>query len=208
MRRVRSSDTCPELLFRRALRSRGIRFRAGSDKLPGKPDIVLPSKRIAIFIDGDFWHGGQWGKRHLSSLDEQFKTTQSRAYWLRKIKRTMHRDCLHTKELLTRGWKVLRFWESHVYKDLESCIKITEETIAEERSSYTSCSLLPTKTFAEFFSGIGLMRIGLEKQGWAISFANDIDDQKCEMYRAHFPDADEHLVCGDIHTLGQIKCHP
>lgn len=201
MRGVRSSDTSPELLFRRALRSKGIRFRSGSDKLPGKPDIVLPSKRVAIFIDGDFWHGGQWRKRNLSSLEEQFKNTQSREYWLRKIRRNMHRDCLQTKRLLDKGWKVLRFWESQVYKDLESCLKTTEDALAEDRETYRCCSLLPAKTFAEFFSGIGLMRIGLEKQGWVISFANDIDQQKCEMYKAHFSDADRHLVCGDIHKM-------
>jgi DNA (cytosine-5)-methyltransferase 1 len=57
------------------------------------------------------------------------------------------------------------------------------------------------KTFAEFFSGIGLMRLGLEACGWQLRFANDIDPEKCKMYRAHFPDADEHLVEGDIHKL-------
>jgi DNA (cytosine-5)-methyltransferase 1 len=57
------------------------------------------------------------------------------------------------------------------------------------------------KTFAEFFSGIGLMRLGLEARGWQLRFANDIDPEKCKMYRAHFPDADEHLVEGDIHKL-------
>jgi DNA (cytosine-5)-methyltransferase 1 len=57
------------------------------------------------------------------------------------------------------------------------------------------------KTFAEFFSGIGLMRLGLEACGWQLRFANDIDPEKCKMYRAHFPDAGEHLVEGDIHDL-------
>jgi DNA (cytosine-5)-methyltransferase 1 len=57
------------------------------------------------------------------------------------------------------------------------------------------------KTVAEFFSGIGLMRIGLERQGWNLRFANDIDAQKCQIYRNHFSDADKHLVEGDIHKL-------
>jgi DNA (cytosine-5)-methyltransferase 1 len=59
----------------------------------------------------------------------------------------------------------------------------------------------PDKTFAEFFAGIGLMRLGLEKDGWSVAFANDIDPAKHEMYRAHFRDADEHFHLGDIHQL-------
>jgi DNA (cytosine-5)-methyltransferase 1 len=57
------------------------------------------------------------------------------------------------------------------------------------------------RTFAEFFSGIGLMRLGLEASGWQLRFANDIDPEKCKMYRAHFPDAGDHLVESDIHEL-------
>ncbi|MEK7677788.1 MAG: DNA (cytosine-5-)-methyltransferase [Verrucomicrobiota bacterium] len=61
---------------------------------------------------------------------------------------------------------------------------------------------MPTeKTFAEFFAGIGLMRMGLERRGWRIALANDIDPQKAEMYRENFPDADEHFLLGDIHKL-------
>ncbi len=62
-------------------------------------------------------------------------------------------------------------------------------------------ALLPQKTFAEFFSGIGLMRIGLERQGWSIAFANDNDERKNQMYRAHFPDADLHLLPGDVRNV-------
>jgi DNA (cytosine-5)-methyltransferase 1 len=61
------------------------------------------------------------------------------------------------------------------------------------------------KTFAEFFAGIGLMRLGLEKEGWSVAFANDIDPEKQEMYGAHFRDADEHFHLGDIHQLDPDK---
>ena len=57
------------------------------------------------------------------------------------------------------------------------------------------------KTIAEFFAGIGLMRMGLELGGWEVVFANDIDEQKREMYCANFPDADEHFLLGDIHKI-------
>jgi len=62
-------------------------------------------------------------------------------------------------------------------------------------------SVAPEKTFAEFFAGIGLMRMGLERMGWQIRYANDIDEQKFEMYRGHFPDADRHFSCKDIHSV-------
>jgi len=60
--------------------------------LPGKPDIVLPSRRIAIFIDGDLWHGGQWERRGKLALEEQFQVTLSKEYWLQKIRGNMERD--------------------------------------------------------------------------------------------------------------------
>lgn len=200
MRRVRSADTKPEILFRKALWAKGHRYRLHSNKLPGKPDIFLMSKRVAIFIDGDFWHGGQWRKRKLLSLNEQFSKAGSKDYWLNKIRSNMRRDCQWSVSLLHNGWTVLRFWESQVMKDVEGCVNMTIEAISN-KNNINQQSLFPQKTVAEYFSGIGLMRIGLEHQGWNLLFANDIDEQKCKIYRDHFPDADEHLVEDDIHKL-------
>src|SRR5258708_22510797 len=103
MRRVRSRDTTPELLLRRALWAAGLRFRTCCTTLPGKPDIVIHSKRMAIFIDGDFWHGGQWRRRPVASLGDQFRQTESPGYWLRKIRRNIDRDCRATSALLPGG---------------------------------------------------------------------------------------------------------
>src|SRR5947209_20022397 len=108
MRRVRSTDTTPELLFRKALWRKGLRYALCKTELPGKPVIVLPSRRIAIFIDGDLWHGGQWQRRGKVALEDQFRTTVSRGYWLEKIRRNMERDFRHTNTLLVAGWTVLR----------------------------------------------------------------------------------------------------
>lgn len=201
MRKVHSVDTSPEVALRKALAVKGLRLsNNGGNSLPGKPDIVLPEERIAIFIDGDFWHGGQWRKRNLASLEEQFEQTPQKDYWVSKIRRNMNRDFGNTKKLLDEGWKVIRFWESQIGKDLESCIRITLEASKKKLKSDV-CSIVPNRTFAEFFAGIGLMRVGLERKGWTVLFANDIDAQKCQMYRDHFPDADNHLVCGDVHHL-------
>ena len=177
MRSVRSRDTGPELLFRKALWRRGIRYRLCAKDMPGKPDIVVPSLRLAIFIDGDFWHGGQWSRRNLSSLEDQFTQTGSRDYWIGKIRRNMDRDCRSTSVLLSQGWKVLRFWESDIKKNLESCLEAVVE-MTEKAVEPTPFSLAPQKNFAEFFAGIGLVRMALERHGWRVAYANDIDGDK------------------------------
>jgi DNA (cytosine-5)-methyltransferase 1 len=200
MRRVRSSDTTPEVTFRKALWSHGIRYKKTVNHLPGKPDIVIPSKQIAIFIDGDYWHGGQWRNRSLRSLEEQFGSTTSRAYWLQKIRRNMERDCRATSQLLSAGWAVLRFWESQLKHDLEGCLQMTL-SLAKSGASSDTRSILPYKTCAEFFAGIGLMRMGLERQGWSVNWANDIDPEKHEMYRTHFGPVGCHFVEDDIHNI-------
>jgi DNA (cytosine-5)-methyltransferase 1 len=200
MRKVRASDTTPEKQFRKALWAEGLRYKPNSAKLPGKPDIVLAAHKTIIFIDGDFWHGGQWRKRKLSALEDQFERTESRDYWLKKIRRNMRRDCAVTAELLSRGWTVIRFWESDIRRDLKGCVEMTLRVLNGEIKPGVM-SVAPRKTFAEFFAGIGLVRMGLEQQGWSVAFANDVDERKREMYDAHFGDADEHFKLGDIHAL-------
>src|SRR6266496_1225194 len=185
MRRVRSTDTGPELIFRKALWRKGLRYGICKTELPGKPDIVLPSQQIAIFIDGDLWHGGQWQRRGKLALEDQFGVTVSREYWLDKIRRNMERDSRVTHTLLVSGWTVIRFWESEIHKNLDQCVETTLQAI-EKGAKPTALSLLPQKSFAEFFAGVGLMRMGLEEQGWTAEFANDIDEQKYEMYCGQF----------------------
>jgi DNA mismatch endonuclease, patch repair protein len=172
MRRVRSKGTRPELEFRKALRARGLRYKIAPPSLAGKPDLVLREHRVAIFIDGDFWHGGQWGKRKLAALEDQFQSTASKDYWVDKIRRNIFRDCAATDFLVSQGWTVLRFWESDVLKDLESYVDVCLAAI-EGKAKPNPFWVAPSKTFAEFFAGIGLMRIGLERQGWTSRFAND-----------------------------------
>ena len=199
MRKVRSTGTEPEVKLRKRLWAAGLRYTISPSALPGKPDIVLPAKRLAIFVDGDFWHGGQWRKRNLPALEDQFRETPSRQYWLGKIRRNMARDCVTTAALLSKGWTVLRFWESEIRRDLERCAHMVLE-VALKGTEANARALLPQKTVAEFFAGIGLMRMGLERQGWRVAFANDIDRQKHAMYQGHFG-ADAQFVLGDIHAI-------
>ncbi|MCA9245158.1 MAG: DNA mismatch endonuclease Vsr, partial [Phycisphaerales bacterium] len=206
MARVRDRDTAPERRLRSALHARGLRFRTCKTELPGKPDIVLAGPRICVFVDGDYWHGGQWARRGLTCLEEQFENTQDRAYWIRKIERNMARDCRSTADLLDAGWTVLRFWESDLSANLDACAELvvncaeSSATIASDTTARMRARLARRDT-AEFFCGIGLMRYALQRQGWRVAFANDIDPKKREMYAAHFDDADAHYHLGDIHAL-------
>ena len=217
MRRVRGRDTTPELRLRRALWARGLRYSVTPAALPGKPDIVFPGARLAIFVDGDYWHGNQWRRRGKVALEEQFAASSaaSRAYWLRKIRRNMRRDCEMSAALLRAGWVTLRLWESQITADMEECVSVIVGSLDAQRRGDGSATpdatvatlrgRLPQKTCAEFFAGIGLMRLGLERQGWRVTFANDIDARKQAMYHAHFaPDdreAQTHFALGDVHTL-------
>lgn len=200
MRRVSSSNTTPELLFRKALWKRGLRYSICKTELPGKPDIVLPSHQLAIFIDGDLWHGGQWRVRGKVALEEQFGITLSRDYWLQKIRRNMARDCDSTHKLLCSGWTVLRFWESEIHKNLDQCVQTTMSVISNGPKP-TPLSLLPRKSFAEFFAGVGLMRMGLEREGWFTEFANDIDEKKKLMYYGHFEEDWVPFSVKDVHLI-------
>ena len=185
MRAVPSSGTQPEKLFRKALRTAGIRsFKVCQEDLPGKPDIVIPSKKMAIFIDGDFWHGNQYRTRGYASLDQQLDAVNNGAYWQKKIGANIARDLRNTELLLQKGWNVARFWESDVRNNVDGCV----ETLVNNRrhGSTDAFSVLPQKTVTEFFSGIGLVRLALKLAGWKTIFANDNDPQKLNMYETNF----------------------
>ncbi len=117
MKNIKSRDTKPEVILRKALWHRGLRYRKNYNALPGKPDIVLIRQKIAIFVDGDFWHA----KGHQDQPGEQIKSHQK--YWKPKLKRNVERDKEVNDMLTELGWMVLRFWESDVKKNLDSCVK-------------------------------------------------------------------------------------
>ncbi len=212
MRQVHGRDTTPELRLRQALLARGLDHSVASEALPGKPDIVFSAERVAVFVDGDYWHGNQWRRRGKAALEEQFEATapESRAYWLSKIRRNMRRDCQATSALLDAGWLALRLWESQITQDVERCAQVIADSVESRRRDEPSQpdrvvalrGRLPQMTCAEFFAGIGLMRLGLERQGWHVTFANDIDERKHAMYTRHYgDDAPAHFALGDVHAL-------
>ena len=104
MARIRSEDTMPELAVRKLLHRAGYRFRLHRNDLPGKPDIVLPRYRIAIFVHGCFWHGHE-------GCREGRKPKSNLAYWNRKLERNKERDRRNIQQLETQGWHPVVVWE-------------------------------------------------------------------------------------------------
>ena len=123
MRAVKGAHTSPELALRRALWERGYRYRLHYKKLPGKPDLVFVSRRVAVFIDGDYWHGRQWKKRGFASLEAQMSRVNNPEYWVKKIRGNMERDKRVNRELRKNGWIVVRVWESDVNKRLDVTLR-------------------------------------------------------------------------------------
>lgn len=190
MARVRSKGTAVEVAFAGAMREAGFAFEENVQELPGKPDIVLSESQIAIFLDGDLWHGGQWRRRGLTSLEEQFRNRDNRDYWISKVRGNIRRDIEKTDALRRAGWTVLRFWESDVKADVRDCVNVVAKAARRSRWSARERRGL-SLSVAEFFAGIGLMRMGLEKAGWTVEFANDNDALKQEMYRGHFGNGED-----------------
>ena len=124
MRNIRSTGTKPERLLAKALHSYKFLFTQHAKNLPGKPDIVFRKKKVAVFIDSDFWHGHP--KRFI------MPSTNTR-YWREKICSNKLRDKLVTKLLKKSGWKVLRFWEYDVKKNTQQCIKKVFEAIENNK---------------------------------------------------------------------------
>lgn len=115
MSKIRGKNTKPELLFRKALWKKGVRYRVDSKNLPGKPDISIIKYKLAIFIDGEFWHGYNWPERK-----EALKS--NRAFWIPKIERNMQRDREVNNRLEEMDYTVFRFWTSEIKTNLDKCI--------------------------------------------------------------------------------------
>jgi DNA mismatch endonuclease, patch repair protein len=116
MSQIKSKDTTPEILLRRELWEKGYRYRK-HHKDAHNADIAFPGKKLAIFIDGDFWHGYNW---------IELGKVPPAGFWQKKIKRNIERDQRYTKELEGDGWTVFRFWEHEVNNDLGKCIEKIE----------------------------------------------------------------------------------
>ena len=128
MAAVKSRNTRAELMLRERLWRRGLRYRLKSN-LVGHPDIVFPGPRVAVFVDGDFWHGNAWRARGLDSFEAQFETMNNAAFWRTKIERNMHRD-EEVNQLLWAGqWQVYRVFESRLRAEPEAVVAEVEKLV-------------------------------------------------------------------------------
>jgi DNA mismatch endonuclease, patch repair protein len=123
MRRVHSRYTGPELRVCSTLRRLKLNFSSHRAELPGCPDFVFERQQLAIFVDGDFWHGRQWRLRGLPSLASQFKGCRNRGYWIKKIEGNILRDRANARRLRRMGWSVFRIWESDLKKHPEISLR-------------------------------------------------------------------------------------
>ncbi|MCD7824973.1 MAG: very short patch repair endonuclease [Clostridiaceae bacterium] len=127
MKNIRYKDTEIELLLRKALWKRGYRYRKYYADLPGKPDIALTKYKIAVFCDGEFFHGKDW-----EVLKPKLKNSNNGEYWISKISRNKERDDEVNKQLLFLGWTVIRFWGKDIKKNTDECIQVIEECIFDK----------------------------------------------------------------------------
>jgi DNA mismatch endonuclease (patch repair protein) len=124
MRKIKSKNTTPEIKLRKALWSQGVRYRIKNKSIPGKPDIVIKKYKLAVFVDGEFWHGYNW-------LEKKHRIKSNRDYWIKKIEGNIERDKRVNKELNENGWTVLRYWQNEIKKDLDKCVSEIIEAISE-----------------------------------------------------------------------------
>jgi DNA mismatch endonuclease, patch repair protein len=117
MSAIRSKDTKPEIALREALKSKGLKFVTyyGSEKI----DVAFPTEKLAVFIDGCFWHACPIHSHPIGTNEE---------YWRKKLEKNKERDILKTEKLETEGWIVLRFWE-HELKDVDLITKRILKTL-------------------------------------------------------------------------------
>lgn len=124
MQAIKAKDTSIELTLRRRLFSRGVRYRVHRNVLGTHPDISINKYRVAIFCDGDFWHGKKYGE-HPPTTNEK--------YWYEKIRRNKERDLEQTLLLRDNGWIVLRFWESDIKDDVDRCVNVILSMIEKRK---------------------------------------------------------------------------
>ena len=124
MQHIRSNNTKIEEILRKALWNKGYRYRKNFKDLPGKPDIVITKYKIAIFCDGEFFHGKDW-----EVLKQRLENSNNSEYWINKISKNMHHDDQVNKELMFMGWTVIRFWGNDIKKNTDECIKVSDEVV-------------------------------------------------------------------------------
>jgi len=137
MQQIRSKDTKPERILRKALWKKGYRYRKNYELLPGKPDIVITKYKICVFVDSEFFHGKDFESGYKSkkyaSLKEQLMHGNNSEFWVKKITGNMERDKRNDIALHNMGWAVIRFWTKDVLENVDTCIKAIEDLVLDQK---------------------------------------------------------------------------
>lgn len=124
MQAVKCKDTKIEVLLRKAIWAKGIRYQKNVKDVFGKPDICFKGKKIAVFCDSEFWHGYDWEEK-------KNEIKSHRDFWIPKIERNIERDKEVNAALEADGWIVLRFWGSEIKKNVDACVDLIVATLKE-----------------------------------------------------------------------------
>ena len=126
MQSNKSTGTKPELVLAKAMWALGLRYRKNSGSIFGKPDFSFKKYKVAVFVDGEFWHGKDWEQK-------KAEIKGNHEFWIAKIERNIRRDMEVTGRLKAEGWTVLRFWSNDVVKDTTSCAEAVRQVICEKQ---------------------------------------------------------------------------
>ena len=125
MSKVRIKNGKAETILAKRLWHEGYRYRRNYKKLPGSPDIALTTYKVAVFVDGEFWHGENWKER-------KAKLKHNREYWIEKIEENMARDKRVDGQLQEMGWTTVHFWEKQVLKHTDECLQVVLELLEKK----------------------------------------------------------------------------
>ena len=128
MQAIRNKDSGIELMLRKELWNRGVRYRKNVKDVFGHPDLAFKGKKVAVFCDSEFWHGYDWEKNR-----EAIQTR--RDFWIPKIERNMQRDREVNEMLEKAGWKVIRFWGKEIKKNVGQCADIVIKALEEKETN-------------------------------------------------------------------------
>ncbi len=135
MKRVKLKDGSSEKLVQRELRSHGLRFRRHLRTLPGSPDIVFPAEKLAVFVDGDFWHG--W---RLPTWEHKLSK-----FWRDKLRANRARDRRNFRRLHALGWHVIRLWQHEVRTDINTCVGRVIDALGRNAPRHLGAGSLKSK---------------------------------------------------------------
>jgi DNA mismatch endonuclease, patch repair protein len=132
MSAIRSIGNRTEVALRSAVHRRGLRFRKYRGDLPGRPDFVFPKERVAVFVDGDFWHARLVREQGPESIYTRIKTA-TLPYWVEKLQRNVRRDDEVNEQLRALGWTVMRYWESEIKRNVDATAAHISKTVQTAR---------------------------------------------------------------------------